>query len=410
MADYKSDSSIWVKKCIPKKTKDVYGQDSAVSQLKNFIQTYSRQKKKAMILYGPTGSGKTCSVYAAANELGCEILEVNASDCRNADSLNSIVGSALKQRSLFFRSKVILVDELDGVSGSNDRGGIPALQSLIVDSVFPIIMTANDPFDKKFSTLRSKSVLVEFSPLDSALVFQVLKNICTAEKIIHDDDSLKSLARRSGGDLRGAITDLQTVSSSGKIVKDDILLLSDREHEEAIENALLKIFKTTDERIALGSFDYVSENIDECFLWLEENIPLEYETQKDIAAAFDCLSKADVLRGRIRRWQHWRFLSYISEFLTAGIAVSKDVKYKKIVKYQRTTRILAIWIASSKNKRRKDIASKIAESTHTSTKRALTDTLPYLRVIFSKSKDKVLLSRLTHNLGLDAEDVEYLKK
>ena len=76
----------------------------------------------------------------------------------------------------------------------------------------------------------------------------------------------------------------------------------------------------------------VKEDLDESFLWLEENLPKEYEG-KDLERAFDCLSRADVFKGRIRRWQHWRFLVYINDLMTAGIALSKDEKYKKVISY-----------------------------------------------------------------------------
>ena len=53
------------------------------------------------MIYGPSGTGKTCSVYAIANELGHEVVEVNASDMRNAEQINQKVGNAINQQSLF---------------------------------------------------------------------------------------------------------------------------------------------------------------------------------------------------------------------------------------------------------------------------------------------------------------------
>jgi len=69
----------------PKKTDEIIGQDTAIKKLKNFVVDFKRQRKNAAMIYGPSGIGKTISAHALANEFGLEILEVNASDVRNAD-------------------------------------------------------------------------------------------------------------------------------------------------------------------------------------------------------------------------------------------------------------------------------------------------------------------------------------
>jgi len=44
---------------------------------------------------------------------------------------------------LFFKGKLILIEELEGISGREDYGGISTLSSLIRESKYPIIITAN---------------------------------------------------------------------------------------------------------------------------------------------------------------------------------------------------------------------------------------------------------------------------
>ena len=122
----------------------------------------------------------------------------------------------------------------------------------------------------------------------------------------------------------------------------------------------------------------------------------------------DALSKADVFRGRIRRWQHWRFLVYQNALMTAGVALAKQEKHKQFISYKRSTRILEIWKVSQKNKMKKAIASKIASQTHTSTKQTIKNILPYISVIFKKNKQQT--AALANSFDLDKEEVEFLKK
>ena len=351
----------------PRTCKEIIGQDSSLKELQNFIINFKKQKKKAALIYGPSGTGKTCSVYALANDIGLEVYEVNASDFRNAEQINQKVGSAIKQHSLFSKGKIILVDEIDGLSGTRDRGGISAISQLIEETTFPIILTATNPWDDKFSRLRSRSTLVKFDHLAPECVFKILKHICVKEKLNVNDDNLKLLARRAGGDIRSAINDLQTLASK-EITKEGVDELAERNRQDTIINALLKIFKTTDPKIAIDALENVDEDLNEVMLWIDENLPKEYEKPIDLARAYDKLSKADVFNRRIKRWQHWRFLVYVSALLTGGIALSKDEKYKKLVEYKRSGRILKMWWAKQKSMKKTAIAKNIADKTHTSKK------------------------------------------
>ncbi|PIN86565.1 hypothetical protein COV19_03510 [Candidatus Woesearchaeota archaeon CG10_big_fil_rev_8_21_14_0_10_44_13] len=399
----------WTKKHEPRKSGDVEGQADGVKYLKDFVEHYKKHKKRSLILYGPVGCGKTVSVYVVAKELGLEIIEVNASDFRNEEGVNSTVGSASRQMSLFSKGKIILVDEIDGLSGTEDRGGINALAALIEKSAFPIICTATDPFDKKFANLRKSSEMMQFMPLDYNSIFNILAKICREEKISYKDDDLKSLARRIGGDARAAVNDLQMIAEAKKeLRKEDLDELGQREQQDNMINAMLKVFKTTDPMIAISAYDNVPEDFDKVFLWIDENLPKEYEKPADLERAYDYVSKADVMFRRIRRWQHWRFLVYVNAYLSAGVAVSKDEKYKKFVQYGPTTRILKLWMANQKYHRRKAIAEKIASKTHSSAKRVITDTLPYFQEVFRKNKGYGSL--IAEELDLSEEEVEWLRK
>ena len=395
----------WTKIYQPKNLSELQGQDTAIKHLKSFIENFKKGKRSALI-HGPTGSGKTVAIYALANDLNHEIIEVNASDKRNKEEIHHLVGSASNQMSLFNKGKIILIDEIDGLSGTKDRGGIPEITRIIETTSFPLIFTANDPWDSKFSALRRKSEIIAFHTLNYLSISKVLERICKNENIKYDESALKSLARSTGGDLRSAINDLQLISqSTKKLNKKDVDELSQRNKKQTMINALMRIFKTLDPKIAISAFDDVEEDTNKRFLWIDENLPKEYTKSKDIANAYNQLSRADVFRGRIRRWQHWRFLVYINALLSAGIALSKDEKYKGFTKYGPTKRILKIWQANITNQKRKAIAEKIAEKTHISIKRSFQQ-IPYIKAI---SKNKNFADLLKQEFKLEKEEISWLK-
>ena len=388
----------------PKTSKEVYGQDFALLKLKDFITNFKKQKKKAALLYGPSGVGKTSSIYSLANEFGLEILELNASDYRSSNQIDLIVEPALNQKSLFFKEKIIVIDELDGILNREDKGGSQAISRLIESSNFPIIITANDPWNSKLSSIRNLSNMIEFKSLDYLTIARVLGKICNVEKISCTEEVLRKIAMNGDGDLRAAITDLQTLSENkSSILDSDILSIDNRNKKTSVFNVLKTIFKTKNIKMILYSIDNSNIDLDEAFLWLDENLYLEY-SGNDLINAYDALSRADVFRGRIRNRQYYRFLVYQNNLMTAGISLAKNKVSKNFTNYKRNTRILKYWQAKMKYQKRKDISLKLSKSIHLSSRRVIKEILPYLSIILRKDKNLGLAKQL----DLDDEEVLYL--
>jgi replication factor C large subunit len=383
---------IWTKKYVPQSLKDLVGEEKSILQINDFINRFGSYKKKASIIYGPTGTGKTDAVYALAKENDLEVLEINASDFRNKEHILEIVGKSINQASLFGRGKLILVDEVDGLSGRKDRGGASALASLITKTSFPIVMTANDPWQSKLSGLRKKCNLIEFPAVNYLEIFKVLKRISDSEKIDVSDEILKSISNRAGGDIRSAINDFQSVSIGRKeLTKEHLEDIGERGKEEDIFNLLKLIFKSTDSNMILKTFDETNLKFDEVMLWVEENIPKEY-SGTELGKAYDKLSKADIFKRRIMRRQHWRFMVYQKYLMSAGVASSKDGSKKGFVDYERSKRILKLWMAKIKYGKRNSISEKISEKCHVSKKKTIKDIFPYIKLALNSERDYLDLS------------------
>jgi replication factor C large subunit len=376
---------------------DIKGQDLAIDKAKIFLRSFP--KKRALVLHGPPGVGKTSLAYAIAAENDSEILELNASDIRNKEKMREIINPASRQLSLFKRSKIILVDEVDGIS-SSERGGLSELLALMEKSAFPIIITANDIWNKKFSLLRQKSEVLQLKNVEYKVILQIMTNICEKENCVVAKDVLTAISIKARGDIRAAINDLQILSKmdDNSLAKE----VGERNKEQTIFNALQLVFKTSqiDDKI-LRVYDEVNMPIDEIFLWVEENIPLEYEGE-ELAKAFDALSKADVFRGRIYRQQHWRFLIYENFLLGPAIAAVKKYNRTGWTNYRKPSRILKIWLQNQRNVKKKSICQKYAKQCHTSVKEAMKDFL-LLKIIFKNEK-------IRKELDLSEEEIAYLDK
>ncbi|MDP3990307.1 MAG: replication factor C large subunit [archaeon] len=396
---------LYTLKYAPKNESQVFGQQMAVSQLRDFITNYKNQRYKAALLYGPIGTGKTSSVYALAKQLGLDVLEINSSDLRNEGAMKTFLGSALGQQSLFFMPKIVLIDEVDSISGVRDRGCIQALLKAIEKSTFPVIITANDITDSKLKPLIKASQQIQYHKLQYRTIAHCLQWICEQEGVSFEEKALNSLARQVDGDMRAALLDLHSCTSLGKVDFNTVIGLTDRKRTETIMNALSIIFKSTTVDNALSALDDVDMDYNEVMLWIDANLPKEYLDPVSLARAYEHLSRADVFQGRIRKRQHWRFLVYISNLLTAGISSAKVSKNSQFVAYRQTMRLLQLWQAKMKFAKKKEIASKLAERTHTSKKVAIQQ-IPYLQEIFRHRSE----GKIFEELDLSSEEVEWLRK
>ena len=392
-------SQNWAEKYRPKLLSELRGQEQAIVKIKEFLESFGKARSKnALALHGPPGIGKTTLAHVAARELGFEIFELNASDLRNKNNLHEILRPATEQRSLMKKGKIILVDEVDGISGA-DRGGLTELLRLIETTQHPLILTANDIWDRKFSSLRRKVELVQLKEIDYRTINGILIEILRQEKKFVPLDTLTNISLKSKGDLRAAINDLQTASGLENPTE---ISFDERNKEVDIFNALRTIFKGKADKSQLALFDSVNMPLDEIILWVEENLPAEYHG-KELARATDLISKTDIFRKRIFRQQYWRFLVYQNAFLSYGISSVKNSGEARagFTSYKRPTRILKIWLNNRKIEKRKSIAKKYAEYVHIGEKRALKE-FPEVESILQNPK-------VQRELKLTEDEVAYLK-
>ncbi len=370
-------------KYAPTETKNIIGQNQAVEQTLLWLSKW--KKGKALLFFGPPGSGKTSLAKALALEKKMDIIEVNASDYRNKDDIEKTIGEASKQASLFGRRKLILIDEVDGVAGREDRGGVAAVIEVIKSSPFPVILTANDAYDEKLRSLRNYCELVKFSKVHMGSMGSLLKSVSKAENLPLDEEKIKSIAREAGGDLRAAFNDLEALSSG-----------FDREHRQNVFECLKVLFKTSSIKTARDMLADCELSMEDFFWWVENNLPSEYEKPEELAKALDMLSRADVFRGRVMRRQNWKLMAYYSD-LISSVSTAKKEMYRKFVPYRPPSRF-ALYARRQKNG---EAMKKLASAFHTSTSTVKSQ---YMDIVRNLGETDL------RSLGLTKEEVETLSK
>jgi len=400
----------WAHKHKPKSLKEVVGNKETIQKLVNWVKSWEKgvPKKKAAFLYGPPGIGKTITVEALANDFHIELVEKNASDYRTEDAIQRFAGLASQYRSLFGGKRIVLLDELDGLTGTADRGGVKATTEIIKTAQCPVVLIANNAYNPRFSNLRKHCLLIEFKKPPTGAVMKHLKRICLRETVQIEENALKFIAQRSGGDVRSAVNDLQALTQGKKkITYEDVSWLGYRDRQETIFTVLRMIIygKTcVGAKQAVGMSDV---GIDMLFEWIYENVPAHLTDPHDLARAMDALSIADVYRGRIRATQNWSFTRYVVDYMTAGVAMARqNTRAHGWIPFKFPGRIRMLSMSKTERAMQRKIGHKVKRKCHISAARASKEILPYLRIIFKNNAH--MAAGLARWLDLDSEMVEYL--
>jgi len=131
------------------------------------------------------------------------------------------------------------MDEIDGVAGNEDRGGVSALNDIIKSTKIPIIFICNDKWSQKLKSLSNNCYDLAFAKPDKRLVTNRLIQICNKEGLKVEESAVSYLVESVGNDIRQCLNMLQMWSRKynsmvyfdlknkyGKYSKDSELMLS----------------------------------------------------------------------------------------------------------------------------------------------------------------------------------------
>lgn len=400
---------LWVEKYRPKKIEDIIGNEEAKATFIEWLKN-KRRSKKAVLLYGPPGVGKTALANAAAKEFSFTIIEMNASDTRSEKAINAVAKPATSYIALDnfsnqtqSKGNLLFLDEVDGIAGNEDRGGVGAIIKIVEESRVPVIMAANDPDIDKLRPLKKVCLLVRFQQIRIPLVIALLQKICLLEHVKAEFEALERIAQNSRGDVRSAINDLQSLSEGNHaLTLQDTAMLSSRNKDISMDETLRGFFTAKSIAEVSSLLSYSNVDYDDFLLSVSDNLPRRYTNPAELAAAYDFVSQADVFRGRIGT-EHWHLLKYFFNCLSKAAAVNPQ-SYKPFEFISPPIRIITLFWTKGKRTMLDAICGKIGAQCHVSHATAKHDFVPFVKEILQKQK----ASPLAAWFKFTPEEVDFL--
>ena len=309
----------WIDKYKPKKLKEYLGNLSELVKIKDWLKHWNRKKSKSMIIFGPTGSGKTTLAYVVAKRFKYNVVELNSSDIRTAKHLKKF--KLLAETDSPFTKNLILIDDIEV---SQDQGFIKFVGEILQSTQNPIILTCADKYERKVSTIKRKCSSIELQYPSKPELTTFLVSIIKKEKRILNKKILNELLDNSKGDTRYCIINLEfhSIPCKQKTKKNNIAKKEKKYNIFAGSNLLFNNKVSIEDKVNIICTDrFMFEN------YIEHN---SIHTSQDLNHSvdrMDLLSDADLLSHSINANQNFSLIPYHANLLSG---VTRNSKRKRI--------------------------------------------------------------------------------
>lgn len=379
---------MWSEKHRPKKIIDMVGNEES---RKSFVEWLTKWKvgAKPILLVGPPGIGKTTLANLAAREFGYDLVGMNASDVRNKSNIEELLSPLLGNMSLLGKP-MIFIDEVDGIHGRADFGGVEALLKILKEPTIPIILAANSDDSDKMKNIKKTAKTVYLKPVPPRLLGLYLSKVLKEEAAKLSPGTTIKIIVECRGDIRSLLNMAQAQLGGFDVMSDKSFETLD---VEAGVNAFFKAKTKQEAQSVLYSLRIDPREKINAFY---SSVVTSGIPNKDMARLLDVISEADVLYGKIMRTQEWRLLRYLDNILLKLYSENLPVQYSQ---YNLSWPLL--------NKLRwdgkviKSLGANLAKKFHVSGSTIATFYLPY--ILFCM-KNKTL------ELELNSEYAEVIQK
>ncbi|CAL8468443.1 g7983 [Coccomyxa elongata] len=436
-ASRNQNGQLWVEKHKPQSSADLIGNPGLIATIRDWLQNWDRihlrheeviapkrgggkpkdLTKKAIMLSGPPGIGKTSSALIIARELGFIPVEVNASDTRNKADKSAKGGMAGKlannikeladNRALTGahgedKKLCLIMDEVDGMS-AGDRGGVPDLIQTIKSAKLPIICICNDKYNQKLKSLRNSCLELDFRKPTSQQISKRLLQICQKEGLQVNESTLAALVESSNADIRLMLGQLQMIRLRKRSLSYDDAkgkMGGGKDADMSPFEAGRKLLSLESERLSLNDrIDLVFQDADLVPLLVQENYinhrpkiaDSEVTRMKVLAKAADALSAGDLVNRKVRQYGSWGLMPFAAAIGSVYPATYMRGARETFSAYENNFPRFTAWLGmnSSTGKQRRlmgELHTRMTSSGHVASDRMglRTAYLPTLRYALSK--------------------------
>ena len=195
----------------PTKLEEFVGQEEVLGKDKILYRTIKADRLTSVILWGPTGCGKTSIAKVISNTTKYKFIQLNAVTAGVADIKQAVEES---KNSLFNQSGkcILFIDEIHRFNKLQQDALLPFVEN---GTIILIGATTENPYFSVNKALISRSMVVKLNPLTYTDIFKILKNALANKeglgnyKIDIEDSTLEAIAKLSGGDVRTALNTLE---------------------------------------------------------------------------------------------------------------------------------------------------------------------------------------------------------